>query len=353
MTIKRVCVTGAASFVGSALVPVLINYGYEVNAFGLFLYAPHALPAHLAGHYRKVVGDLRNIDDVKRGLEDCDAVIHLACVANDDAWALDPAMGKAVNYDAFRPLVRAAKEQGVKRFIYASSSSVYGIKTEDEVTEDLPLEPLTDYSKFKGLCEDVLNEERRGSYGRLKAAGEAILGEESAPGFTTVSIRPGTLCGYAPGLRLDLIMNIFVAQAMVNNKITVWGGQQTRALLHVGDMVRCYMKLLEAPDAAVDRKVWNIAAVNMRALDIAKLVSERTGAPIEMQPLPLNDQRSYSISSKAIQRDLGFVPVFTIQDAIEDLVCAFRSGMVPNALIDPKYYRLRQMKKLIEQGALK
>src|ERR1700724_1744612 len=138
---------------------------------------------------RELKGDLRDPADVARARHGCDAVIHLAFISNDPSFDLNPDLGRSINYDCFRPLVKASKDAGVRRFIYASSSSVYGIKTDMDVTEDLPLEPLTDYSKYKAMCEEVLEEERE-------------------PGFTTVTLRPATVCGYAPRLRLDLTVNI-------------------------------------------------------------------------------------------------------------------------------------------------
>src|SRR6516162_10900058 len=157
---KRVLVTGGAGYVGSNLVPKLLNAGYEVTVLDLYLYGD--VFAELNGNTKltQIKGDLRNPADVGKALAGCDAVIHLACISNDPSFDLNPELGRSINYDCFRPLVRASKDAGVKRFIYASSSSVYGIKDEPDVTEDLPLKPLTDYSKYKAMCEEVLDEER-------------------------------------------------------------------------------------------------------------------------------------------------------------------------------------------------
>ena len=138
-------VTGGAGYVGSCLVPKLLDAGYEVSVLDLFIFGEDVF-SHLRDNRRliEIKGDLRNPADVARGLAGCDAVIHLACISNDPSFDLDPALGRSINYDCFRPLVRASKAAGVRRFIYASSSSVYGIKSEPEVTEDLSLTPLTD-----------------------------------------------------------------------------------------------------------------------------------------------------------------------------------------------------------------
>jgi len=163
MTSKKwtVLVTGGAGYVGSVLIPELLAAGHKVNVLDLYLYGEELFSSHKGNpNLREIKGDLRDMNVVEDALKDCDAVIHLACISNDPSYDLDPELGKSINFDAFRPLVLAAKRHGVRRFIYASSSSVYGIKDELEVTEELSLEPLTDYSKFKMLCEEVLEEER-------------------------------------------------------------------------------------------------------------------------------------------------------------------------------------------------
>ena len=236
---RRVMVTGGAGYVGSCLVPKLLDAGYEVTVLDLFLFGEDIF-AHLRDNPRltEIKGDLREPADVARGLAGCDVVIHLACISNDPSFDLDPAFGRSINYDCFRPLVRASKAAGVRRFIYASSSSVYGIKSDPEVTEDLPLAPLTDYSRYKALCESVLAEERE-------------------PDFVTVTLRPATVCGYAPRLRLDLTVNILTNLAVNTQRITVFGGEQLRPNLHVEDMTDLYLVLLDAPDHVVDSKIWN------------------------------------------------------------------------------------------------
>src|SRR3979490_615787 len=176
---KRVMVTGGAGYVGSSLVPKLLAAGYAVSVLDLYLYGDD-LFGDLSGNtgLREVKGDLRNPESVAKALGGCDAVIHLACISNDPSFDLDPDLGKSINYDCFRPLVKASKDAGVRRFIYASSSSVYGIKNDVEGTEDLSLQPLPDYSKYKAMGEEVLDQERE-------------------PGFVTVTLRPATVCGYA------------------------------------------------------------------------------------------------------------------------------------------------------------
>jgi nucleoside-diphosphate-sugar epimerase len=322
---KRVLVTGGAGYVGSRLVPKLLDAGYEVSVLDLFIFGEDIF-THLRGNPRltEVKGDLRNPTDVTRALSGCDTVIHLACISNDPSFDLDPALGRSINYDCFRPLVRSSKAAGVRRFIYASSSSVYGIKSDPEVTEDLQLDPLTDYSKYKALCERV-------------------LAEEHEPGFVSVTLRPATVCGYAPRLRLDLTVNILTNLAVNTQRITVFGGEQLRPNLHVEDMTDLYLMLLEAPDHVVDGKTWNAGYDNLKVREIADMVRAKVGNDVDVVVTPTDDYRSYHVSSKKIRRELGFVPRHTVEDAIVDLKLAFDRGRVPNAMTDDRYYNIKRM----------
>jgi nucleoside-diphosphate-sugar epimerase len=325
---KRVLVTGGAGYVGSNLIPKLLDAGYEAVVLDLYIYGQDIF-ADLKSSPRltEVKGDLRNPADVARAVTGCDAVIHLACISNDPSFDLDPGLGRSINFDCFRPLVKASKDAGVRRFIYASSSSVYGIKNNVDVTEDLPLEPLTDYSKYKALCEEVLEEERE-------------------PGFVAVTLRPATVCGYAPRLRLDLTVNILTNHAINNGRITVFGGEQLRPNIHVEDMTDLYLQLLEAPDTVIDGKVWNAGYHNLKVRDIAEMVRAEVGPKVDVVVTPTDDHRSYHVSSERIRKDLGFVAERSVKDAIVDLKAAFNSGKVPNAMTDDRYYNIKRMQGL-------
>jgi nucleoside-diphosphate-sugar epimerase len=324
----NVLVTGGAGYVGSMLVPKLLDAGHKVAVLDLYLYGDVLAGLACNPKLRQVKGDLRNASVVRDALKGCDAVIHLACISNDPSFELNPDLGKSINFDCFRPLVRAAKEAGVKRFVYASSSSVYGIKADAEVTEDLSLEPLTDYSKFKAMCEEVLEAERE-------------------PGFVTLTLRPATVCGYAPRLRLDLAVNILTNHAVNNGKITVFGGAQKRPNIHVEDMADLYVRCLQYTDAEIDGKVFNAGYENHTLRQIADMVQgvvgERTGRKVEIVATPTDDNRSYHVSSDKLRRELRFVPAHTIGNAVQSLVDAFNRGKVPNPMSDKIYYNIKTM----------
>jgi nucleoside-diphosphate-sugar epimerase len=329
--IWNVLVTGGAGYVGSALVPKLLAEGHKVSVLDLNLYGDDIFDAYREHpRLRQVKGDLRDTAAVRDAVWGCDAVIHLACISNDPSFELDAALGKSINYDAFRPLVRAAKAAGVRRFIYASSSSVYGIKDDPEVTEDLPLEPLTDYSKFKAMCETELEEERE-------------------PGFVTCTIRPATVCGYAKRQRLDVVVNILTNQAVNVGRIKVLGGSQKRPNIHIDDMADLYLFLLQQPDAKIDGEIFNAGYENHTLLQLADIIKRQVGNHIEVDVVPTNDLRSYHVSSEKMRRKLGFEPRHTIEDAVRGLVEAFRAGKLPNSLDDPRYFNI----KLMQQVSLK
>ncbi len=310
----NVAVIGGAGYVGAVLVPKLLAAGHKVTVLDLFIYGEDVLNSVRDNpNLRLVKGDLRDPAVVEKALAGCDAVIHLACISNDPSFELDPELGKSINLDSFRPVVRAAKKAGVHRFVYASSSSVYGVKDGVQVTEDLSLEPLTDYSRFKVACEKVLAEERE-------------------PGFVICVIRPATVCGYSPRQRLDVIVNILTNHAFHNNKIKIMGGQQLRPNIHIEDMSRVYLKSLELPDEMVDGVVVNAGYENHSVEAIATMVRDVVGPQVTMEYVPTDDPRSYHVSSERIKKAWNFVPTHTIQDAVRDLVGAFRAGKLPDPI---------------------
>lgn len=331
--LKSVLVTGGAGYVGSVLVPKLLKHGYRVKVLDLYMYGDDVL-AEVKNdpNLRQIKGDIRDAVLLENELQGVDVVIHLACISNDPSYELNPQLGKSINYDAFVSLVEISKKVGVRRFIYASSSSVYGIKEEDNVTEDLPLEPLTDYSKYKALCEDYLMAHR-------------------VPGFTTLILRPATVCGYSPRLRLDLSVNILTNLAVNKGKITVFGGEQQRPNLHIEDMTDLYVKTLEYPDNLIDGKIFNAGYHNMKMKDIAatvkKVVGNKLGRDnLEIVTTPTDDNRSYRVSSAKIKQELGFEAKRSVEMAVADLCDAFKAGKIPNSFEDKRYYNIKTMQAI-------
>jgi nucleoside-diphosphate-sugar epimerase len=325
---QSILVTGGAGYVGSALVPRLLEKGYKVTVLDLYLYGDDVLDA-VKEHpkLRQVKGDIRNVNVVKDALRGCEVVIHLACISNDPSFELNPDLGKSINLDAFRPMVRASKEAGVKRFVYASSSSVYGIKDDPEVTEDLPLEPLTDYSKFKALCEQELKEERQ-------------------EGFVTCTVRPSTVCGYSPRQRLDVIVNILTNHAVNRGRIRVFGGTQKRPNIHIDDMISLYLFLLDQPDEKIDGKIYNAGDENRTLMELAEIVKKVVGNDLPIDVEPTDDPRSYHVSSDKLYRELGFKPIHSVEDAVKDLVAAFKAGKLPNSIHDTRYFNVKLMQQV-------
>lgn len=324
----RVLVTGGAGYVGAVLVPKLLDAGYAVRVIDLYIYGDHVLNA-VRGHpsLDEIKGDIRDRGLLESAVAGCDAVIHLACISNDPSFELDPQLGRSINYDAFVTLVEVAKAAGVRRFVYASSSSVYGIKNTPDVTEELPLEPLTDYSKYKAMCEEVLL-------------------NETGDGFVPLVVRPATVCGYSPRLRLDLTVNILTNHAVTNKRITVFGGQQMRPNIHIQDMTNLYVRALEWPEESIAGKVYNVGYENHSLLEIAAMVRDVVGADVDIVTTPTDDNRSYHISSEKIRRDLGFAPRCTIKDAVRELRDAFQSGKVPDPMTDIRYYNIKTMQAI-------
>lgn len=332
--IKVVLVTGGAGYVGSVLVPRLMEEGYRVKVLDLFIYGDKVFNGFQEySNLERIKGDIRDQDLLQKVIPGCDAVIHLACISNDPSFELNPALSRSINYDAFGPLVRISKEGGVRRFIYASTSSVYGVSEAPEVTENHPLVPITDYNKYKGLCEPILL-------------------DYQSPDFTTVVIRPATVCGYSPRQRFDLTVNILTNHAINNGRITVFGGTQMRPNIHIDDMVDLYLQLLREPDDRIAGKIFNAGYQNHTVAEISEMLRTvvKEEVPelnaLEIVTTPSDDMRSYHISSEKIRRELGFVPRRTVEDAIRDLCRAFAAGKFPNSLNDSRYYNIRRMQEI-------
>jgi nucleoside-diphosphate-sugar epimerase len=329
---KKVLVTGGAGYVGSLLTPQLLDAGYDVTVYDIMFFGDWFLPKDNP-HLKVIAGDIRDTPKLAAALKGQDIVINLACISNDASFELDEKLSTSVNLDAFEPTVIAAKAAGVRRFIYASSSSVYGVSDKPDVTEDHPLVPLTLYNKYKGVCEPLL----------LK---------HTTKDFVGVVFRPATVCGYAPRLRLDLSVNILTNHAVTNNRITVFGGAQLRPNLHIQDYVDLCKLLLTAPDEKIANEIFNCGYQNMSIMDLAHMVKRVVGEefpdkpPIDIVTTPSDDNRSYHINSDKIKRVLGFSPSHSIEEAVRDLCHAFRDGKIPDSMANDRYYNVRTLKKL-------
>jgi nucleoside-diphosphate-sugar epimerase len=329
---SKVLITGGAGYVGSRLVPQLLELGHEVTVYDILYYGCDFLPTENP-NLKIIDGDLRDIAKLTASLEGIETVIHLACISNDASFVLDESLSETVNHDAFEPMVIAAKQAGVGRFIYASTSSVYGVSEVQNVTEDHPLVPLTLYNKFKGMCEP-------------------LLFKHQSEDFVCVTIRPATLCGYGPRQRLDLSVNILTNHAANRGKITVFGGTQLRPNLNIQDMCDLYKLLLAIEGEKIAGQTFNAGYQNMSIMDIALLVQDivQKEVPgretIEIETTPSDDLRSYHINSDKITRTIGFKPKYTVEDAIRELCVAFRDGKLPASLDDDKYFNVQRMKAL-------
>jgi len=319
---QTILITGGAGYVGAVLTPKLLALGHKVKVLDLMIYGEEVIEPH--HNLEMIKGDIRDTKLLTELLQDVDSVIHLACISNDPSFDLNPELGKSINLDAFEPLVDIAKKLGVKRFVYASSSSVYGVKSEQNVSEDMTLEPLTDYSVFKADCEK-------------------ILAKYTSDDFVTVTIRPATVCGYSPRQRLDVVVNILTNFAYHNGSIKVFGGDQLRPNLHIQDMTDLYIQLLDFAPEKINGKIFNAGYENQKVMTLAETVKSVIGEEITINIEPTDDNRSYHISSEKIKEELGFVPKYTIKDAVVELREAFEAGLLPAAMDDKRYFNIKTM----------
>ena len=309
----HILVTGGCGYIGTNLTNRLLDEGYQVTVVDLMWFGNY-----LGNHenLKVIKSDVREIDQVP--MKGIDTIIHLANIANDPSGDLNPKLTWEVNVLASMLLIEKAIKNEVKQFIYASSGSVYGIKDEPEVTEDLSLLPISDYNKTKMISERVL----------LSYHNEINLH----------IIRPATVCGYSPRMRLDLSVNLLTMQALTKGEITVFGGNQTRPNIHMNDMIGVYLHFLELGEKA--KGIYNAGFENISILEIVNRIKKNITTEVFIHES--NDPRSYRQNSDKLI-STNFSPKFTIDDAIKEIIMLYNKKILEEK---DSYYNVKQMKKI-------
>ncbi len=313
----KLLVTGGCGYKGTVLVPKLLALGHEVTVLDAQWFGNQLTPHR---RLRVVKGDVRDISRVP--VEGMHAIIHLSSVANDPCSDLDPKLTWEISALATMQLADRAVRQGVTQFIYASSGSVYGVKYEPQVTEDLELTPISEYNKTKMVAERVLL-----SY---------------ADRMAVQIVRPATVCGYSPRMRLDVSVNMLTMQALTKGVITVFGGNQTRPNIHIDDITDVYLHLLDRPHLT---GVYNAGFENITILEIAETVTRHVPAQIKITPS--NDPRSYRVNSGKLLAT-GYVPKKTVEGAITEIVTRYRAGELRD---EDRHHNLKWMQRVVLREA--
>jgi nucleoside-diphosphate-sugar epimerase len=318
---KNLLITGGSGYVGSRLIFKLLEetklkiINYDISLFG---------DAHLPKNERLIYckNDITNPADFEKAIvnNNIDTVLHLACISNDPTYELNSGLSKKINYDCFEDLVKISKKNNVKKFIYASTCSVYGISDSPNVIETNELKPITDYNKYKALCEPILKKYLDDS-------------------FTGIIIRPATVCGFSEKMRFDLTVNILTNFAYNKGYIRVFGGKQSRPNLHIDDMCELYKKLISQDIKKINGEIFNVGTENLKILEVAEKVKSVMKKKLNKNDIEIRveesaDIRSYMINSDKIKNILGFQFKKTVINAIEDLCDAFEKKIIKDSFSD-------------------
>ena len=320
---KRILLIGGGGYVGTQLAELLLN-NYFVRVYDLFLYGNNIEPHK---NLEIIKGDIRDTSKMENAAKDCDIAIHLACISNDPSFDLNPELGKSINFSCFEDIVKISKNNGIKKFIYASSSSVYGIKDEENVDEKCSLEPITDYSKFKVKCEEILLKYKSTS-------------------FITTIIRPATVCGYSKRQRFDLVVNILTNHGYNNGEIKVFGGAQLRPNINIKDMCNAYLHVINQEDNLINGEIFNVGFENYSVNYLADIVARSLGGNVKVINVPTDDNRSYHISSKKFIEKLNFKTKFTIEDSVRELINKFENKSFKDSLQNEMYFNIKRMQNI-------
>ncbi|WP_406212049.1 NAD-dependent epimerase/dehydratase family protein [Streptomyces canus] len=325
-----VLVTGGSGYIGSVLTRGLLESGARVRVLDTRFFGDGLADIDDA-RLENVRGDIRDADCYRDALDGVDVVVHLAAVANDPSFDLDPELGRSVNHECLDHVMRLPREMGVRRFVYASSASVYGISDAPEVDESQPLVPVTDYNRYK-------------------AKGEELLFPLTSDGFETVAVRAATVCGVSPRQRLDLTVNLLTAQAVAKGEITVFGGRQYRPNIHIDDLVSVYLRLvLDERLGSLNAAPLNVGHENLPvgaiARRVAGCVEALTGSAVTVTTSASDDVRSYRLTSRRLAEALSIKPRRTVDDACREVASAIIDGRIPNPLTDERLHNVRWMKQ--------
>lgn len=322
-------ITGGSGYVGTRLINRLKEKNLNIHNYDISLFGDSHLPKCKNFHYHKFdLRDTRSLENVI-SRNKIDIVLHLACISNDPTFELNSKISKEINYNAFEPLVKISKQNGVRKFIYASTCSVYGISKEKNVTEDHPLVPLTDYNKYKAYCEPILR-------------------DNIDDDFQGVIIRPATVCGYSEKMRFDLTVNILTNFAYNKGFIKVFGGQQQRPNCHIEDMCDLYERLINEDIKYINGEIFNVGVENLKIIEIAKIIKdlmfEKFKKKIDINIEESSDIRSYHIDSSKIKKKMKFIFKKTVKNAVEDLILNFEKGNMTDTF-DEKWSNIKVLAK--------